>query len=82
MLHRETDGGHPAAAALEPITVRLEGDHLLREPLELLEAEGFAVDELERSKLGMVERVSARKPSGAAAGAAGGTAAVPSRGER
>ena len=47
--------------ALEPITVWLEGDHLVREPLELLVAEGFEVDEVERSKLGLVERVAARK---------------------
>jgi ubiquinone/menaquinone biosynthesis C-methylase UbiE len=48
--------------ALEPITVWLGGDHLVREPLELLEAEGLEIDEVERSKLGIVERVSARKP--------------------
>jgi ubiquinone/menaquinone biosynthesis C-methylase UbiE len=47
--------------AIEPITVWLGGDHLVREPLELLEAEGFEVDEVERSKLGTVERISARK---------------------
>ncbi len=47
--------------ALEPIMVRLEGDHLLREPLDLLEIERFEVEELERSKLGLVERVAARK---------------------
>ncbi len=46
--------------ALEPITVWLEGDHLVREPLELLVAEGFELDEVERSKLGIVERVAAR----------------------
>jgi ubiquinone/menaquinone biosynthesis C-methylase UbiE len=47
--------------ALDPITVWLEGDHLIREPLELLRAEAFEVEEIERSKLGLVERVSARK---------------------
>ncbi|WP_242392451.1 class I SAM-dependent methyltransferase [Anaeromyxobacter oryzisoli] len=46
--------------ALDPITVWLEGDHLVREPLELLETAGFEVEELERSKLGVVERVAAR----------------------
>jgi hypothetical protein len=46
---------------LEPIAVWLEGDHLVREPLELLEAEAFEIEEIERSKLGIVERVSARK---------------------
>jgi ubiquinone/menaquinone biosynthesis C-methylase UbiE len=47
---------------LEPIAVWLEGDHLVREPLELLAAEAFEIEEVERSKLGIVERVSARKP--------------------
>ncbi len=44
-------------------TVRFEGDHLLREPLEQLQVAGFVVDRLERSKLGIVERVAAHKPS-------------------
>ena len=51
---------------LEPLFVRLEADHLLREPLEHLRAEGFEVERLQRSKLGIVERVSARKPAGSA----------------
>jgi ubiquinone/menaquinone biosynthesis C-methylase UbiE len=46
---------------LDPLAVRFEGDHLTREPLEYLEAEGFAVEELKRSKWGIVERVLARK---------------------
>jgi len=50
--------------ALEPITVWLEGDHLLREPLELLTIEGFEIAEVRRSKLGIVQRVAARKPVG------------------
>jgi ubiquinone/menaquinone biosynthesis C-methylase UbiE len=48
--------------AIEPIAVWLEGDHLLREPLEMLHAEGFEIDEVERTKLGIVERVAARRP--------------------
>jgi ubiquinone/menaquinone biosynthesis C-methylase UbiE len=47
--------------ALDPVTVWLWGDHLAREPLELLGAEAFELEELERSKLGVVERISARK---------------------
>jgi len=35
---------------------------MMREPLEHLRAEGFEVLELERSKLGIVERVAARRP--------------------
>jgi ubiquinone/menaquinone biosynthesis C-methylase UbiE len=47
---------------LEPLAIRFEADHLTREPLEYLSAEGFEVEELERSKWGIVERVAARKP--------------------
>ncbi len=50
--------------ALEPITVRLEGDHLVREPLDFLTTARFDIEEVERSKLGIVERVAARKPAG------------------
>ncbi len=46
---------------LNPLTVRLEGDHLLRDPLDYLEAEGFVVEQAERRKCGIVERVRARK---------------------
>lgn len=49
---------------LDPIAVRFEADHLLREPLEHLRAEGFEIEQLERSKWGIVERVAARKPAG------------------
>lgn len=47
---------------LDPLTVRLQADHLLREPLEYTEGEGFDIDRLERSKWGIVERLAARKP--------------------
>jgi ubiquinone/menaquinone biosynthesis C-methylase UbiE len=47
--------------ALDPLAVRFQGDHIAREPLEHLRAEGFEVERLERSKLGIVERVVARK---------------------
>jgi ubiquinone/menaquinone biosynthesis C-methylase UbiE len=48
---------------IEPLAVRFGGDHLTREPLEHLEAEGFTVEAVKRSKLGIVERVTARAPS-------------------
>jgi ubiquinone/menaquinone biosynthesis C-methylase UbiE len=48
---------------LDPLFVRFQCDHLLREPLEHLEAEGFEIERLERSKLGIVERIAARKPA-------------------
>jgi ubiquinone/menaquinone biosynthesis C-methylase UbiE len=47
---------------LDPLAVRFEADHLTREPLEHLIATGFEIEELERSKWGIVERVAARKP--------------------
>jgi ubiquinone/menaquinone biosynthesis C-methylase UbiE/predicted ester cyclase len=47
---------------LEPVAHRLGGDHLLREPLDHLAAEGFQVDEVKRQKAGWVELVAARKP--------------------
>jgi ubiquinone/menaquinone biosynthesis C-methylase UbiE len=48
---------------IEPLSVRFAADHLTREPLEHLQAESFEIDELERSKLGIVERIAARKPA-------------------
>jgi hypothetical protein len=48
--------------ALDPLSVRFAGDHLVREPLEYLRQAGFEIDLLERSKWGIVERVIARKP--------------------
>jgi ubiquinone/menaquinone biosynthesis C-methylase UbiE len=47
---------------LEPLTVHFEHDHLLREPLDLVRSTGFQVEQLERSKLGIVERLAASKP--------------------
>jgi ubiquinone/menaquinone biosynthesis C-methylase UbiE len=54
--------GRAVQRALEVVTVRLEGDHLLRRPLEHVRAEGFWIEERERYKLGIVERLAARKP--------------------
>ncbi len=50
-------------SVLEPLMLRFEGDHLLREPLEYLHAEGFNVEQVLRSKLGIVERIAARNTS-------------------
>ena len=41
---------------LEPLAVRFEADHLLRDPLDYLPAVGFQIDEVQRSKWGIVER--------------------------
>jgi ubiquinone/menaquinone biosynthesis C-methylase UbiE len=51
-----------AERLLEPIMLRFEHDHLLREPLDHLQAEGFEIERVARSKLGIVERVVAAKP--------------------
>jgi ubiquinone/menaquinone biosynthesis C-methylase UbiE len=47
---------------LEPLAARLGRDHLLRDPLPLLAPLGFAIEEQQRLKLGIVERVLARVP--------------------
>ena len=46
---------------IEQVTLRVEGEHLLRRPLEHVRAEGFEIEGAERLKAGIVERVSARK---------------------
>ncbi|MBA3414663.1 MAG: class I SAM-dependent methyltransferase [Chloroflexia bacterium] len=48
---------------LNPIFVRCYGDHLLREPLDHLAAAGFVVEQVERSKWGIIERAVARNPA-------------------
>jgi ubiquinone/menaquinone biosynthesis C-methylase UbiE len=49
---------------LDPLSVRVEADHLVRDPLDYLAAEGFEIESVERLKWGIVERVTARKPLG------------------
>jgi len=46
----------------EVVTVPLQGEHWLRRPLRHVEAEGMEVVRRERFKLGLMERLSARKP--------------------
>jgi ubiquinone/menaquinone biosynthesis C-methylase UbiE len=48
---------------LERLTVPLQGEYLRRRPLLQVQAEGFQVERHERSKLGIVERLTARKPA-------------------
>ncbi|MGH3342811.1 MAG: class I SAM-dependent methyltransferase [Carbonactinosporaceae bacterium] len=48
---------------LELATVPLGGEHFLRRPLELLQPSGFEIECHERFKLGIVERLTARKPT-------------------
>lgn len=51
----------PGQWLLDGLFVRLGGDHLLRDPLDYLQAEGFTVVQCERSKWGIVERAAARR---------------------
>jgi ubiquinone/menaquinone biosynthesis C-methylase UbiE len=48
---------------LELVTVPLGEEHLCRRPLLQVQAEGFQIQQRERSKLGIVERLTARKPA-------------------
>jgi len=49
---------------IEPVSLWRMGDHLTREPLDHVLAEGLEVQTLERSWLGTVERLVAVKPEG------------------
>jgi ubiquinone/menaquinone biosynthesis C-methylase UbiE len=48
---------------LEQVTIPLGEEHLLRRPLLQVQAEGFQIERAEQSKLGIVERLVARKPA-------------------
>jgi ubiquinone/menaquinone biosynthesis C-methylase UbiE len=48
--------------ALEPLFLRLEADHLLREPERMVQEAGLDIEHCARSKLGLVLRLVARKP--------------------
>jgi ubiquinone/menaquinone biosynthesis C-methylase UbiE len=47
---------------LERVTIPLGEEHLRRRPLGQVQAEGFQVERQQRYKLGIVERLLARKP--------------------
>jgi ubiquinone/menaquinone biosynthesis C-methylase UbiE len=51
---------------VEVVTVPLQGEHALRRPLHHVEAAGLEVVRRDRFKLGIVERLAARKPVTAA----------------
>jgi ubiquinone/menaquinone biosynthesis C-methylase UbiE len=48
---------------MELVTRPLQEEHMLRRPLLQVQAQGFQVERSERSKLGIVERAAARKPT-------------------
>jgi len=47
---------------LEVVTVPLGGEHFLRRPSDQVLAEGFKIEQRDRFKLGIVERIAARSP--------------------
>jgi hypothetical protein len=47
---------------LEPLTLRMNGDYLMRRPLPLVAAAGFTIERSERLKVGIIERLTAVKP--------------------
>lgn len=46
---------------IELVTVPLGGEHLLRRPLRHVQAAGLEIEQRDRFKLGIVERLAARK---------------------
>lgn len=48
---------------LEIVTVPMAGEHFLRRPIDHVRAAGFDVERHDRFKLGIVERLAARKPA-------------------
>ncbi|MEO7001386.1 MAG: class I SAM-dependent methyltransferase [Ktedonobacterales bacterium] len=46
---------------IEPLSLRMQADHLTRDPVDYLHAMGFEIERLERAKWGFVERLRARK---------------------
>jgi ubiquinone/menaquinone biosynthesis C-methylase UbiE len=48
--------------ALEPLFLRFEADHLLRDPERRVQEAGLDIEHCTRSKLGLVLRLAARKP--------------------
>jgi hypothetical protein len=48
---------------LETFTIPLGGEHFLRRPLKHVSAAGFDIENVQRFKLGVVERLVARKPT-------------------
>lgn len=48
---------------LDPLLVRFQGDHLLHQPERAVRSAGLVVDELTRSRFGIVLRLTAHKPT-------------------
>jgi ubiquinone/menaquinone biosynthesis C-methylase UbiE len=52
-----------AQRAIEPISVRIDGEYLTRRPAAMIEELGFDIIEQDRFRWGIVERLVARKPN-------------------
>jgi ubiquinone/menaquinone biosynthesis C-methylase UbiE len=52
--------------AVEPLTVRFGADHLTRDPVPFVREAGFRVDDVQRSRAGIVFRVAASKAASSA----------------
>jgi acyl-coenzyme A thioesterase PaaI-like protein len=52
-----------AQRGIEAVTVPLQGEHFTRRPPGQVRAEGLQVIRRERFKLGLIERLAARKPA-------------------
>lgn len=50
--------------AMDLVTAPLLGEHFTRRPLRRVQAQGFRIEQQERFKLGITERLAARKPAG------------------
>jgi hypothetical protein len=48
---------------IELVSVRIDGDRMTRRPSEQVEAHAFAIEERERFRWGIVERLMATKPA-------------------
>ncbi|MGH9217486.1 MAG: class I SAM-dependent methyltransferase [Acidimicrobiales bacterium] len=49
--------------AIEPISVRIDGDHMTRRPADIVQQLGFDIVERDRFRRGIVERLVALKPA-------------------
>ena len=54
---------HAVQRGLETFTIPLGGEHFLRRPLKHVSAAGLDIENVQRFKLGVVERLVARKPT-------------------
>ena len=52
-----------AQRAIDPLAVRFSADHLTRDPVPYAARAGFQIDQVERSRAGIVFRVGAHKPT-------------------